>query len=484
MLAVVLALLGAAAGAVLATRSAQTHAANATILVDPLEGNPFSPVAGGDDLLNLETEAQLVASDPVAILVAERLDTEAPTEEILEGLSTSVRPNTQILDIEYTAPNEADAVARAQAFAEVFLDFRRSRALAARFDSKATIEDRLEVESQQLSSLIKERANSREGSAQAAVLSQQISTRTAFMGELRTQLAQYEGGTTDPGQIVTPAAAESPTPMSSPVAMAVLGGVLGALAAFGARLLRAPGRGRVRHVADLESLELPVLGAVSGREVRRVGGDLVLGGAGDPELGPGFRKLRVAVLTRERRRPVAIMVAAATAGDESAPSTGLGLAMGVALAELETVLVDATGTEDGVSKALGLDGEAGLTELLRGSVSIDEALVPLVPNLTFLPRGDAPVDLDDLVVNREMNTLVADLKKRCDVVLVLTRPIVEPAGEALAGVVDAVVVEAHQGTGRVRDLAEMADDQMLVDRLLGVVYVEHGRSRRSRGAGA
>ena len=58
--------MGAALGVAAGLRRAEEHSATSSILVSPLEGNPFSPSGRGDDLVNLETEAQLVGSDPVA----------------------------------------------------------------------------------------------------------------------------------------------------------------------------------------------------------------------------------------------------------------------------------------------------------------------------------------------------------------------------------------------------------------------------------
>ena len=78
-------------------RRAEDHTAQASILVSPLDGNPYYPSGRGDDLINLETEAQLMKSDPVANAVAERIGDPGSTADMLSGLSVSVPANTQIL---------------------------------------------------------------------------------------------------------------------------------------------------------------------------------------------------------------------------------------------------------------------------------------------------------------------------------------------------------------------------------------------------
>ena len=66
ILILVLVATGTALGVAAGLRRAEDHTARASILVSPLDGNPFYPSGRGDDLINLETEAQLVTSDSVA----------------------------------------------------------------------------------------------------------------------------------------------------------------------------------------------------------------------------------------------------------------------------------------------------------------------------------------------------------------------------------------------------------------------------------
>src|SRR3954471_24516535 len=72
VLILVLAATGTALGVAAGLRRAEDHTARASILVSPLDGNPFNPNGRGDDLINLETEAKLVSSDSVAEAAAER----------------------------------------------------------------------------------------------------------------------------------------------------------------------------------------------------------------------------------------------------------------------------------------------------------------------------------------------------------------------------------------------------------------------------
>ena len=123
-LIIVLTLLGGVLGLAAGLLRGQSHTARASVLISPLVGNPFYPGGRGDELINLETEAQLVSSDPVARDVASQVDGDPTTSDVLSGLAVTVPPNTQILTVDYTAGSKAKAEERAQAFAEAYLDFR------------------------------------------------------------------------------------------------------------------------------------------------------------------------------------------------------------------------------------------------------------------------------------------------------------------------------------------------------------------------
>ncbi|MDX6299360.1 MAG: hypothetical protein QOF53_574, partial [Nocardioidaceae bacterium] len=113
---VVLTVIGAVLGFAFGSRTAAKYTAEATVLVTPLAGNPYSPDGAGDDLINLDTEAQLVTSDAVAQTVATDVRTSNLTD-LLNGLNVTVPPNTQILKVDYTSKDQSVARSRARSVA-------------------------------------------------------------------------------------------------------------------------------------------------------------------------------------------------------------------------------------------------------------------------------------------------------------------------------------------------------------------------------
>src|SRR5690606_32523531 len=114
---------------------------------------PFDPSSSsGDNLPDLETEAQLVLSDEVADLVADRRGDGAAQDgpDGLDGVSAEVPANTQLIRITVTDDRSADALERAQAFAEVYLAYRRARSESALFDRAAAVKEQVRVQSAEL----------------------------------------------------------------------------------------------------------------------------------------------------------------------------------------------------------------------------------------------------------------------------------------------------------------------------------------------
>ncbi|MEP7089088.1 MAG: hypothetical protein ABI776_03180 [Nocardioidaceae bacterium] len=220
---VVLTVLGAAAGFALGSRSADRFTAEASVLVAPLTGNPYSPNGNGDDLVNLETEAQLVSSDTVAAKVVTELGG-LTTREALDGLSVTVPANTQILVVDQTAGSRADARARAQSFAKSYLAFRTERANQVVSAQAGRIQKQINRQTRDLDALVRKQS-AELVVVRRAVLQEQVNGATTQIAQLRTALADLQTGEVDPGQVITPAHVTSRSPRTT-MALFLVGGAL------------------------------------------------------------------------------------------------------------------------------------------------------------------------------------------------------------------------------------------------------------------
>jgi hypothetical protein len=242
-------------------------------------------------------------------------------------------------------------------------------------------------------------------------------------------------------------------------------------------VVRARAEHRIHHSEDIESSGLPVLGSISMNEVRDTNsGIATLDGHDDLDIGPGLASLRVSVLSRERRRPVRILYAAATDSSPS-PRAALGLAYAAAASSLTTVLVDATGAVGEISRELGLDGQPGFADVLANDLALDQSLVPLTSHLHVLPAGRPGPRVDDLLTGPGVEAAFEHLARIADVVIVATGPLHTPRSRALVMVTDVTVVEAVESESRLADLVELSEDPVSAGSLLGVVFVGRARSR-------
>lgn len=238
---------GAALGSVAAARLASTWTAQASVLVTPLEGNPFNPTGNGDDLNNLQSEAQLAQSDAVATLVS------SPALDADGSLTVEVPPNTQILDFSYQAPGEAAARDGVQALASAYLKFRSSRADQAVVAQARAIQDEIDAQTKRINELARQK-NGIRSAEQRAVVQQQMDGMASQIVQLSTTLSAVTTVDRDPGQIVT----KGHVVGRSPQANRLLYGAAGALVVWAAGVTALVLLGRRRSRAA-EASDLPTL---------------------------------------------------------------------------------------------------------------------------------------------------------------------------------------------------------------------------------
>jgi capsular polysaccharide biosynthesis protein len=127
-LIIILGLLGSAAGVAAALKSGIRYTATASVLLNPLQGNPFAPDGRGEQLINLETEAELVNTEAVAVLAGKKLRTDMSPDQMRELVSVENPTNTQVLRISFTGHSRDEALDGTQAFADSYLTYRGNRA--------------------------------------------------------------------------------------------------------------------------------------------------------------------------------------------------------------------------------------------------------------------------------------------------------------------------------------------------------------------
>ena len=156
-----------------------------------------------------------------------------------------------------------------------------------------------------------------------------------------------------------------------------------------------------------------------------------------------FRNLRVAVLgTVGREESVVVQITSGTFA-EGKTLCSIAFARTAALDGKRVLLIDADTRRHSLTECLGIDADAGLCELLQGKVAFNDVVVspgaPRRPHV--LPLADNTDESYDLFSTKAFEQLLEELKKRFDVIVIDSAPVLAVAEPiSIAGRVDAVVL--------------------------------------------
>lgn len=262
---------------------------------------------------------------------------------------------------------------------------------------------------------------------------------------------------------------------------AVIGMMLGLTMAFLSEQLDTS----IGTVEDVESyLKLPVLGIIpylktkdakktsfmrrlwpkelKGEEkLWRMKNQLLIYYSSSSPIFEAYRILRTSIQTevfKEKLQGKILMVS--SAGPEEGKSiTAANLAITMAQGGLRTVLIDADMRRATIHKVFGIKSEPGLSNILRGTVELKDAVrtftdiligeigfdqtlnIPRLDNLDVITSGSLPTIPAELLSSNEMGALLGALRDRYDIILVDTPPILAVADALiLAPKVDGVIL--------------------------------------------
>ncbi|PPF66119.1 hypothetical protein C5E16_12320 [Clavibacter michiganensis] len=313
---------------------------------------------------------------------------------------------------------------------------------------------------------------------QAARLSDAVSDSLADVaGDLAPESA---GG--DPSiALTTVAEAQVPrNPVSPNTRLIALTGILAGLAlgvvyALGRQILDT----RIRTERDVERVtDAPVIGSVERRD--RADGVTLLA-APHSAAAEGYRRIRTNLEFADVDTPIRSIAVTSALPGEGKTTTAVNLALALGEHSDRVLLVDADLRRPTVADQTGLEGAVGLTTVLVGGASIEDAVQPWASGVHVLTSGSVPPNPNQLLGSAAMASLMADLTARYEFV-VLDSPPILPAADALtlAHLTDGALLVTRVRTTRRAQLAEAADALDGVNaRTLGVVLTRVAPSRHT-----
>jgi tyrosine-protein kinase Etk/Wzc len=252
-------------------------------------------------------------------------------------------------------------------------------------------------------------------------------------------------------RIVDPAAVNLDDPAWPKPLLTVVGGTAaGALLMIVFVMLRQTLNRGVEDPVDIELLGLPVYASIPyserGREIttrpaRQIGDQRLLALNAPTDLAmEALRSLRTSLhFARFKTKNNMLMI--------TAPSPNVGktfvcanLAVTIAQAGQRVLLIDADMRRGTLHHALGVRSENGLSELISGQISLDEAIrrVPGAESLAFISRGDVPPNPSELLMSPAFSQFLEQVAPRYDIVVIDTPPVL--------AVTDAAVIGHQTGT--------------------------------------
>jgi len=191
-----------------------------------------------------------------------------------------------------------------------------------------------------------------------------------------------------------------------------------------------------------------------------------------------YRSLRTRISTTENGRAVrAIIITSPGKGDgKSLTAANLALTMAQEY-QHRVLLVDADLRRPTLHQLFGLRETPGLTDVLMGAATLDDAFVPLAEHhLTVLPSGIIPMHPAELLGSATMRRVLDMLRTRFDRILIDMPPIAPLADVTIASAVaDGVLMIVRAGVTP-KPAIERALSGLDLSKVLGLVLNDAGQS--------
>lgn len=190
-------------------------------------------------------------------------------------------------------------------------------------------------------------------------------------------------------------------------------------------------------------------------------------------IAEAFRKLRTNLQFLAIDNPPRVIVLTSSMPSEGKSTTAINIALALADAEHNVVLVDGDMRRPTLHKYLDLVGPVGFSTVLSGAASLDEALQETrFPGLTVLTAGAVPPNPSELLGSQAAQKLLTELRAQFDYVILDSTPLLAVTDAALLAVAaDGVLIMARFGCTKREQLTQAVGNLASVGApLLGAVF--------------
>jgi exopolysaccharide transport family protein len=211
------------------------------------------------------------------------------------------------------------------------------------------------------------------------------------------------------------------------------------------------------------------LGVASSREAV----ELVTHSRPQSQMAESYRALRTSLLLSNLGTPPKVVMVTSARPQEGKTTTSINTAVVLAQKGVRVLLIDADLRRPSIHKTLGLGPRTGLSNVLTGSTSLDQAILrsAVLSNLFILPAGTPPPNPAELLASTNMRDLLLDLRDKYDHIVIDTPPTLSVTDAVvLSPRVDAIVLVIRSGQTTKQALRRSRDILMQVNaRVTGVL---------------
>jgi capsular exopolysaccharide synthesis family protein len=239
-----------------------------------------------------------------------------------------------------------------------------------------------------------------------------------------------------------------PVPVSPrPARNLALATLLGLLTGVGASVLRETLDTTVKTAEALTGLTTAPVLAVVPFDASAKRSPLVMAGHAHSARAESFRQLRTNLQFVDVDHPVKVITVSSAVPEEGKSTTAVNLAIAFAEAGNRVLLVEADLRRPRIADYLGLEGAAGLSNVLAGQVDIDDVLQRWgSQELQVLPSGFIPPNPSELLGSAAMTALLERQRQDFDMIIIDTPPLLPVTDGAVVAVkADGAVLVTRSG---------------------------------------
>lgn len=200
-------------------------------------------------------------------------------------------------------------------------------------------------------------------------------------------------------------------------------------------------------------------------------------------IAEAFRKLRTNLQFLSVDDPARMILVTSSVPEEGKSTTAINIALALAEAEHEVLLVDGDMRRPSVANFLELVGSVGFSSVLSGVATLPEVLQRTAfPHLTVLTAGAPPPNPSELLGSMAARNLFGELRARFEYVIVDTAPLLAVTDTAvLAAIADGTLVLTRFGETKREQVANSVRTLKSVGAApLGAVLTMTPTSNRSK----